>query len=373
MKIALVTHSFLSILRGVGGAELVIHSLARQWALQGHDVTVFTASPGEAPEGESLYSVRTFNLLRGSTRFGYHRFPFLQLAATTVGKMLKQYNPDFISAHLGYPVAIWLSRLAPVPRFVITCHGREINPKEKPRRVYRLDRVLADALNSSSGVIAISSYGQRLMEEMGVQPSKIHLISNGVDRDRFQKPADFDLRSRFGIPKDAPVILSVGRDNWIKAFDTAIRAFARVHATMPDAYYVMLGKGNDRWLPLVRELGAEGRVIFSELFGDDLIGAYQQADIFFSSSVYEGCPLVLLEAMASGLPAVVTDVSGSQDMVRTGENGIVVQPRRPELMADALSKLLSDRTLRERYSIANHEQSKFYDWSNISRMYLQLA
>jgi phosphatidylinositol alpha-mannosyltransferase len=370
MKIALITNSFLP---RVGGAEYVVHHLARTWGHAGHEVTVFTVKSGEAPAPDLPYTVRPFSLLRGSTRFGYHRFPFLPFAIKTVGALLETFHPDFISAHFGYPTALWLAGLSPVPRFVITCHGAEINPKEKPRAVYHLDEVLAEALNSAQAVVAISSYGRRLMQEMGVLAERIHLIPNGIDRERFRRPVEFDLRGRFDIPKDAPVVLSVGRENWIKAFDTGIEAFAKVLDRVPQAYYVLLGRGNERWLPLVRQLGIERNVVISRLYGDELVGAYQQADVYFSSSVYEGCPVVVLEAMAAGLPAVVTNVSGSQDMIQTGENGIVVEPRCPGDMAEAICSLLHDKSLQKRYSLANIERSHYYDWSNIGRMYLELA
>ncbi len=370
MKIALLTNSFLP---HIGGAEYVIHQLARVWGLAGHEVTVITVAPGAEPEQGIPYSVKTFKLLRGSSRLGYHRFPFLQSAVKTVSGLLKEYKPDFISAHFGYPVGLWLSRCSPIPRFIITCHGDEVNPEGKPRGKYHIDGVLAEAWNRAHGVIAISTHVLRLMEGMGVHPDKIHLIPNGIDRGRFRRPVEFDLRGRFGIPKDAPVVLSVGGERQAKAFDKGIEAISLLMKDIPDAHYILLGKGNERWVPLVKRLNIERNVTISSLYGYELIGAYQQSDLFLSSSVYEGCPLVVLEAMASGLPVVVTNVSGSQDMIETGRNGIVVEPNRTDEMAKALISLLRDRSLQKRYGLENVERSEYYDWSNIGRMYLELA
>jgi glycosyltransferase involved in cell wall biosynthesis len=370
MKIALVTNSFLP---HIGGAEYVIHHLARVWGQAGHEVKVMTVEPGDEPELGIPYSVQTFKLLKGSTRLGYHRFPFLQKATRQICRLLEAYRPDFISGHFGYPVALWLSRCSPLPRFLITCHGEEINPKGKPRSKYHLDAILTEAFNRAHGVIAISNHSRKLLEEMGVGHEKIHLIPNGVERARFRKPVEFDLRAKFGIAPDAPVILSVGREHWIKAFDKGIEAIGRLIEKNPTIHYVLLGKGNDRWAPMVKRLGIEKNVTISRLYDDDLVGAYQQADIFFSSSVYEGCPLVVLEAMASGLPIVATDVSGSQDMIESGKNGLVVEPNNPEKMAEALDSLLKDRSLHKRFGVANAELSEYYDWSNIGKMYLELS
>ncbi len=370
MRIALVTNSFLP---HIGGAEYVIHHLASVWGLAGHEVKVISVEPGDEPERGIPYSVKTFRLLKGSSRLGYHRFPFLQTAVRTLNGLLDSYKPDFISAHFGYPVGLWMSRCSPLPRFLITCHGEEINPGGKPRAKYHLDGILAESFNRAHGVIAISNYSRKLLEEMGVRPDKIHLVPNGVERERFMKPAQFDLRGRFGIPRDAPVILSVGREHWIKAFDNGIEAIALLVGKNPSVHFVLLGKGNDRWAPLVKRLGIEKNVTISRLYGEELVGAYQQSDIFFSSSVYEGCPLVVLEAMASSLPIVATNVSGSQDMIESGKNGILVEPGRTDEMAEALDSLLRDKSLQKRFGITNLELSEYYDWSNIGKMYLELS
>lgn len=373
MRIALITTSFLP---KIGGAEFCVHHLAQHWCRQGHEVCVINNTSPEATEPGARYAVRKFSVLRGTTRFGYHRFPFAWYASGQLRRALEEYRPEFISAHFGYPVAIWLGHLRPVPRFLITCHGPALNVTPRgPRQRYGIDGLVAEALNASAGVVAISTHARQVMEQIGVKPAKILDIPNGVEVARFQTAVkEFDLRARFGLSPDATVILSVGRELWAKAYDIGIRAFARVAARASGAYYVILGKGTGRWRPLTRELGVEQQVVLSEgLYGDELVGAYQQADIFFLPSVKELCPLVVPEAMAAGLPEVVTDVSGSQDMIRDGHNGFVVPPSQPEAMADALLRLVGDEPLRRRMADASLAESRLYDWDRISRLYLEHA
>jgi glycosyltransferase involved in cell wall biosynthesis len=81
-------------------------------------------------------------------------------------------------------------------------------------------------------------------------------------------------------------------------------------------------------------------------------------------------PLVVLEAMAAGLPLVVTNISGSQDMVKTGHNGVVIEPDRTDDMACAILNLVEDRSLRERMRQANLSLAESYSWERISRTYL---
>jgi glycosyltransferase involved in cell wall biosynthesis len=374
VRIALITRSFLP---RIGGAEFVVHHLANQWCHQGHDVCVMNAVVDKTTQPDSLYAVRRYRQLRGSSRLGAHRFPFAWYCATQLKNFLNEYEPDFISAHFAYPVAVWMSMIRPLPKFLITCHGPALNETPRgPRAVYGIDKLLADSMNLSLGVVAISSHARHVMERIGVKPKKILNIPNGVDTQRFRTEVDFNLRDKFGLPQQALVILSVGREapGGAKAYDQGLRAFAQVATKLPDAYYVILGKGTDKWLLLAQQLNINNKVVFcSGLYGDELAGAYQQADIFFLPSIKELCPLVVLEAMAAGRPQVVTDVSGSQDMIQTGLNGIVAQPGNVKEISEALYRLASDESLRKRFGQANLKKAVEYDWEIISRRYLQLV
>jgi glycosyltransferase involved in cell wall biosynthesis len=302
-------------------------------------------------------------------------FPFRSFAVRQIGRFLERFQPDFISAHYGYPTAVWLSSVRPLPKFLATCHGKELTKEDWGyRSLYGIDALLAGALNRSAGAVAISTQARRLMEEIGVEPSTILDIPNGVDLARFQRDVDFDFRKELGIPRDALVVLSVGREHPQKDFGTGIKAFAEATSNMPQAYYVIVGRGTGTWRSLGNELQLQERLVLCEgLEGDALVGAYQQSDIFFMPSVWELMPLVLLEAMACGLPAVVTNVSGSQDIVQTGQNGVVVEPGRPTGMAVALRDVAADKALRERMGTASLARAEDYSWEHISRMYLDHA
>jgi len=374
MRIAVVTGSFLP---AVGGAEYVVHNLANGWADQGHEVRVFNVLSNRAAHAEARYDVSRYRYLRGSSlvKGAMHWFPFSQYASRDLKRRLVAYDPAVISAHFGYPVGVWLSRIKPLPRFLVTCHGRELTKFAwGTRQRYGTDGVLASALNRSGGAVAISSHARMLMEELGVRSDNIVDIPNGVEVARFSQVVSCDVRARLGVPKEALMVLSVGREHTQKDYERGLRAFGRVAADFPEARYVLLGHGTSVWGELVSELGLEGRVVLCEGLQDEwLVGAYQQADVFFSCSVWEMMPLVVLEAMAAGRPLLVTDVSGSQDLVDDGVNGLMVQAGDVEAMAGALGRLLGDGTLREQFSQANRQRANQYSWSRICERYLEAA
>ena len=372
MRIALVSPSFLP---AVGGAEFVVHHLAQAWGEQGHTVRVMNWVADEPTQPGATYSVARFTILRGAPRVGYHRFPFGRYTVRQLDRLFADFEPDFVSGHMGYPTATYLARCRPAVPYAITCHGRDLTHFDWGyRNEYRIDAPMRRALQASRGVIAISSFARRLLEELGVTPDRIFDIPNGVDLQRFRRDVDYDLRAAFGIPAGAPVMLSVGREHPQKAFETGVRAFARLAARRDDVHYVVLGLGTSVHATLAESLGVADRVHLHEgLRGDDLVGAYQQADVYFSPSIWEMMPLVVLESMAAGVPAVVTDVSGSQDLVLEGETGFIVQPGDEQAMADRLADVLDDAALRERLAKATAQRADDYSWDAVSRRYLELA
>ena len=369
MRIALITISFFP---KVGGAEFVVHNLAIAWSRQGHDVCVFNPLSESDPGEELGYAVRKFRIPFSYFKLPPHLLPFRLYAGRSIKRLLDEFKPDFISAHMGYPLGVWLGKLEPRPEFLMTCHGRELtNFSWGYRQMYKIDKVLAQTLNESAGAIAISSQARQLMEEMGVKSERILDIPNGVDLQRFRKKVNFDFRGQMGIPEGAPVVLSVGREHPQKAYDDGIKAFARIARKRPDVFYVLLGRGTSKWKPLVEELRLQGQVMLHEgLSGDELVGAYQQADLFFSPSVWELMPLVVLEALACGLPMVVTNVSGSRDLIEPDQNGLLVAPRQLDAMAVALDVLIRDKSLRTKMRDANMKKSEDFSWDRISKRYI---
>lgn len=394
MKILLITSSFLP---KIGGAEFVVHELAQNWFSQGHEVCVAHCTSGDLACPEANYKVKKLKLLPYFGRHGLHTWLFRCYVGKQIKKIIKDVRPDFISAHFGYPTAIWLSNIFPTPKYLVTCHGPEVYKyPHSVRSKFSLDSLLAKSLNLSSGVIAISKFVRHQLEILGVDASKIIDIPNGVDLDKFsQKNNKFNFRSKFRIPEDSIIILSVGRKSYCKGFDAGIKAFAKLLDKAQNVFYVILGKNTTEYYALAKDLGVEKKVAFCDgLYKHELVAAYQQADIFFCPSIEETFSLVLLEAMAAGLAAVVTNVEGfmwpfitniSQTdysmnyvsqykfAIENKKGGLLAKPGNISQMADALLRLALDKTLRKEMGAVNSFNAQSFSWDFVSRMYLEYA
>ena len=366
MKILIITGSFLP---NKGGAEFAVHNIASKIYTYGNHVTVLNSSSQLKYPG-ATYDVTKYNVIRGSKRFGEHRFPFNYINQKILLQNIERIKPDVIMAHFGWPVGMWVGTMGIDIPFSITSHGSEIHDfKKGPRARFRIDGLLAKSMNNSVAAVAISSHAKDVMLDIGVKKEKIVRIPNGVDVTKFSEVSNFNLRDHFGLPENSRVILSVGRESWEKAYDVAIKAFSKIKDG--NIFYVILGKGTSKWKEVAKKLDCGENVVTCEgLFGKDLIGAYQQADIFTLPSIKELCPLVVPEAMAAGMPIVVTNVSGSQDMITNGNNGIVVEPGNAEELAAAWMELLEDRNMQNRFSEANLKLAPQYDWGIIAQKHL---
>jgi glycosyltransferase involved in cell wall biosynthesis len=204
-------------------------------------------------------------------------------------------------------------------------------------------RQLRTAGRLAERVVGVSDEVVRfLVDEVGLPATKVGLIRNGVDLSRFAPPAGRAPRPS-GVPAGRPVVGTVGRLAPEKDHGTLIAAFGRIVASLPDAVLVIVGDGPAR--AEIESLVDRGGLRDSvRLLGDrfDVAALLPAIDVFVLSSVNEGLPLALLEALACARPVVVTDVGGVGGVVGKGEGGVLVPQRDPEAIARAVVGLLRD-------------------------------
>jgi glycosyltransferase involved in cell wall biosynthesis len=217
-------------------------------------------------------------------------------------------------------------------------------------RVERLTSRLEALLSRLPDLIVFNSFaGRDHYVSSGFADSRTVVIHNGIDTKRFAP--DTKSRARFRaswkIPEGALLIGVVGRLDPLKDHQTFLKAAARFAHNRPDARFLCIGGGPEKYLHdlrgLANDLGLTNKVSWTGFILDDMPAAYNALDICCSSSYTEGTSNAVAEAMACGVPCVVTDVGDSKLIV--GETGILVPPKNPEALSAgwlAMAKRLSE-------------------------------
>jgi glycosyltransferase involved in cell wall biosynthesis len=206
----------------------------------------------------------------------------------------------------------------------------------------------ARSLRRFDVVVPHSEGIRQSLRSCGVPDELLHVVRNGIDCEAFVASSGEDrLRARISLVAPTEVLVGyVGRLVKLKALDVLIRAFAEAAKSLP-IRLLMVGEGPER--PALEELavslGVGDRVVW---VGDqrDVRPYLRAMDIFAMSSLTEGLPRALLEAGATGLPAVVTNISGCNEVVTDGYSGYVVPVNDPDRMCDAFGKLAMSSGLR---------------------------
>ena len=253
-------------------------------------------------------------------------------------RLLRRERVAVIHAHdlQSATYGLLAGKLARVPA-ILTVHGLGIFRQKRsawllPKLGRWLDRV-----------VFVGHWLQRAAaDEFGVRPRRPLVVHNGVDLAAFQPgPPDPALRAELGVGEGTLVVGSVGNLRAVKDYPCLLRAFAS--ARVRDALLVFVGDGPERPAleALARELGIAGAVRFAGA-RTDVSRLLRLFDVFALSSQTEGISVALLEAMATGLPAVVTDTGGNPEVVIAGETAELVPVGDFETMGEALGALLAD-------------------------------
>jgi len=269
--------------------------------------------------------------------------------------LVAQLKPDVIQTH--HAKSHFLLRMSGIWKTHpwIAFHHGHTRGAARLKVYHGLDRW---SLRAAAHVVAVSNTCAQQLLDFGVQPDRITVIHNAVEPGgvTFKLSAD-QVRAQkesLGVPGDAKVVLAVGRLSEEKAHTDLVAAMAMLRTLHPDVALrlVILGEGDQR--PRIEEsVRAAGMQDAVTLAGHirDVIPYYQISDVMAISSLSEGSPNVLLEAMAAGVPVVTTAVGGIPEMI-TDQEAILVPPRDPAAMARALDVVLSHRDTADRLASA---------------------
>jgi glycosyltransferase involved in cell wall biosynthesis len=235
---------------------------------------------------------------------------------------------------------------------VTTVHGWVTNAF-RLQLYYAVDRW---CLPRYEQVICVSDDLVEQVRRCGVPDPRLTLLRNAVDSDTFRRrclPRDSEVRRELAVPPGRMVLGAVGRLSPEKGFDRLLEAVARVRAEDIDFEVWIVGEGPARTqlAASIRALGLEDRVKLLG-FRTDLVPLYEGLDVFALSSLREGMPNVLLEAMAMEVPVVSTDVPGALTLVVDGVTGLLTSAADVAGLAERIRVLLIDASLRARLAEA---------------------
>ena len=254
-------------------------------------------------------------------------------------------RPDVLDAHFEWPDGVGVSRLAQAADlpYAITLRGWLYEAMGKPRI---LPQCVA-SLQGAAAIISVSEHLARTAVELGAPPDRMHVIPNGVDRQRFRPRDRRAARRALGLAEEGRIVVSVAHLGPRKGHREVIRAMA---ASPPDVRLILVGGDpeggrNERALrELIGECGLDGRVLLAGRQPFDRVPLYYNAaDVSVLASYREGCPNVVLESLASGTPVVASHVGNVAAMIDAGRNGRLVPPREVAPLGVALAELLGQQ------------------------------
>ncbi|MEX0616722.1 MAG: glycosyltransferase family 4 protein [Candidatus Woykebacteria bacterium] len=338
----------------LGGMESCVKELTEQLAINGHYVNVFTSNIGSQEEKQQLKKNHRVFFLK-SIEFAHTPIIF-----TLFFKLLKLPRKSIIHIHISQAftpeIVFLISKLKKIP-YIAHVHldvdpsgplGFLLTPYKK--------LFLKIVLKHASRIICLSKLQKNLISyKYSIPKNKISILPNGVGKSFMVK--------REIKRKDITTLLFVGR---LVPQKNVPRLLKAVKIMKKKVHLNIVGEGESRAEieKIINDLKLNNVSLLGIRRGKELLKLYEKADIFVLPSNKEGIPLALLEAMATGLPIVASNIPGVNELL--GDTAILVDKLSPEDFAIALDSLISDKSLQETLSQKVSIKAKKYSWEKIT-------
>jgi len=381
LKIAHIIPSFLS---DWGGLQNCVHHISEFHSQRGHKVVVFT--PDFSKDGFRLsYSLNKIPSFKFMTK-GY---PISKYLISIYFLMIqKKYHFDLWQVNGGFPYGVLLVDLFKKYKIpcILRCSGYDIQVSEKfqygVRRDKKIDRMIRNNYHKFNGLVAITNTVKQEYLAIGASENQIKYIPNGIDFERiFNYEVNENVRRIHNIPENAKIILTVGRNHPKKGHEMIPGILANILKKNSSVYWILIGGGcssisglnipgkNRKKLITIEEIPVD--LANNETPSGSLIDYYKQADVFAMTSRLETFGVVLIEAMAAGLPVVYFDAPGIKDIMKES-CGIKCPLGDENIFTVSLLELLenSNRLIQLRKECIIY--AKTYSWKMVCEEYLNL-
>lgn len=342
-----------------------VYGVSTKLIEKGHEVTVITRGSWNKTQREVINGI---DVIKAPF---IPLYPFyIHVHGMFVNKIFKSLESQIDVVHIHTPLSPLIRTSLPIVTTIHTSILTNIRSIEviTPRSI--IERIMGrfvsypyelKLLKRSNMITTVSHHVAQELREYGVNPNEVTVIGNGVDETIFT-PIKNKTEDKY--------ILFTGRLGYRKGLFDLIDCGKYICEKYPDVSFIIPGKGTllGKLQKRVEKMGIQERFKFlGYVDRERLINLYQNATIHIIPSHYEGLPTVLLEAMSCGLPVVATAVSGNLDVVYDGENGILISPKKPKEMADAISMLLDDDEMKRKLGeAARRTIEERYTWEAIS-------
>lgn len=391
MKIAILAFSALP--RDVGGAQIFTFNLILQLLKRSHEVHLYLPRKyigdladfsRQNPKG--FRAIPILFLENGFVRY----FPFTLYIVLLFRQILNRYTIwQIIGAYPAGYVAKGLKSRVPL---VLRSYGSDIQKELTLQYGLRLDPFLEKRIKQTipcmSHLVALTPTVKECYLELGAQAARITEISNAIDLTRFQHILDkSEIRRDLGVGENKIFILSTGRYHLKKGYEYVPEAARILSEKGFDIHWLIVGKsvpilknaigksGMEKVVYLQEEIGVETQNSVAEMISmppRPLIDLYKSADLYVMPSLLETFGMVLIEAMASGIPIVTTDAPGCRDVVDQEVNGLKARSGDSASLAGCIERILGNEGLREKLIANASMAANGYDWKIVVEKYEKL-
>ncbi|MCI9177220.1 MAG: glycosyltransferase family 4 protein [Clostridia bacterium] len=377
MKILMLTWEYPP--RIVGGIARVVHDLSKRLIKDGHEVTVVTYKEGDLPEYENDKGVEVYRV----ENYMIHPNNFIEwvmqlnfnMAAKAAQIMNEKGKFDVIHAHdwLVASCAKTLKQAYQIP-MVATIHATEAGRNsgihdETQRYINDTEWMLT---YEATEVIVNSNFMKGHVQSLfGLPFDKINVVPNGINLTNFNGvERDYDFRRQYAMDNEK-IILYVGRLVYEKGIQHLISAMPKILNSYHDAKLVIAGKGGmlDELKAQASAMGIANKVYFAGYLNSKQVQKiYKCADIAVFPSTYEPFGIVALEAMLAGVPTVVSDIGGLNEIVDHGIDGMKSYAGNSNSIADSVLNLLYDKQLAANVAKkAKQKVKEEFNWTKIAQ------
>lgn len=358
MKVLVLNYEYPPIGGGAGNANKYI---LREMSRKGIEVDLVTSSAENYREETAFENVRVFRVDVGKKKMHHWRqieiLRYFWRGLCKSQTLIEENDYDIVHAWAGIPCGVMARLLG--KEYLVALRGSDV-PGYNSRFTWHyriLKPVLRSVWQSSEAVVPNSKGLRDLAKDTADMEMKV--IPNGVDTENFspQEANNENLK-----------LLTVARLVERKRVQDIINALERVEAEL-----VIVGEGPQKEAleKLAESKGVREKVEFKgRLEHSDLPSIYSSADVFVLPSLNEGMSNTVLEAMASGLPVIVTDTGGTEELVN--ENGFVVDKESPKQIADAVRKYSNDTDLLKKHSESSRSIAEDMSWENVASRYISI-